>query len=178
MHFSEFDFNCARGILETYHPEVLKEVKEVIAQLAIPLGRGHRPTPSKRILDAFKRRGWERETKIENLRFDLFRPAERDAAEVPLTDPQDAGRPTRRAARGVAAEVQLTDPQDCYNDLLKFLVARDADLIDLGIEVVYDDSVRGNNLPRLSTLRDVLERFRATLHCPVWVIGLREGEMR
>jgi len=57
-------------------------------------------------------------------------------------------------------------------------LARDADLIDLGIEVVYDDSVRGNNLPRLSTLRDVLERFRATLHCPVWVIGLREGEMR
>jgi hypothetical protein len=41
--------------------------------------------------------------------------------------------------------------------------------------VVYDDTVGGRNLPRLSKVQRDLEVYRSVLACPVWVVGLREG---
>ncbi|MDT7961570.1 MAG: hypothetical protein RQ971_06865 [Armatimonadota bacterium] len=41
--------------------------------------------------------------------------------------------------------------------------------------VVYDDSVGGRNIPRLSKVQRDLEVYRSVLACPVWAIGLREG---
>jgi hypothetical protein len=40
---------------------------------------------------------------------------------------------------------------------------------------VYDDTVQGRDLPRLSKVQRDLEVYRSALACPVWVVGLREG---
>lgn len=68
----------------------------------------------------------------------------------------------------VAIEIQLSDPADCYNDFLKFLLAYNLEAIEVGVEIVYDDSVRGHNLPRLSKV----QRDRV-IPCPIWAIGLK-----
>ena len=72
-------------------------------------------------------------------------------------------------------EIHPSDPADCYNDFLKFLLAHNLGLIAVGVEIVYDDSVGGRNLPRLSKVQRDLEVYRSVLACPVWVVGLREG---
>jgi hypothetical protein len=43
----------------------------------------------------------------------------------------------------------------------------------VAVEIVYDDSVKGNNLPRLSKVRRDLEVYRRIIPCPIWVIGLK-----
>jgi hypothetical protein len=63
----------------------------------------------------------------------------------------------------------------CYNDFLKFLLAHNLGLIAVGVEIVYDDAVRGRNLPRLSKVQRDLEVYRSVLACPVWLIGLKEA---
>ena len=75
----------------------------------------------------------------------------------------------------VAVEIQLSDPADCYNDFLKSLLAHNLGLIAVGVEIVYDDTIGGRNLPRLSKAQRDLEVYRSVLACPVWVVGLREG---
>jgi hypothetical protein len=72
-------------------------------------------------------------------------------------------------------EIHPPDPADCYNDFLKFLLAHNLGLIAVGVEIVYDDTVQGRNLPRLSKVQRDLEVYRSVLACPVWVVGLREG---
>jgi hypothetical protein len=48
-------------------------------------------------------------------------------------------------------------------------------LIAVGVEIVYDDMVQGKNIPRLSKVQRDLEVYRSVLVCPVWVVGLKEG---
>jgi hypothetical protein len=72
-------------------------------------------------------------------------------------------------------EIHPSDPADCYNGFLKFLLAHNLGLIAVGVEIVYDDSVGGRNIPRLSKVQRDLEVYRSVLACPVWVVGLREG---
>lgn len=73
----------------------------------------------------------------------------------------------------IAVEIQLSDPADCYNDYLKFLLAYNVERIEVGIEIVYDDSIIGKNLPKLSKVKNDLNIFRRIQSCPIWVIGLK-----
>jgi hypothetical protein len=44
----------------------------------------------------------------------------------------------------------------------------------VGVEIVYDDTV-GAEPPALSKVQRDLEVYRSVLVCPVWVVGLKEG---
>jgi histone acetyltransferase (RNA polymerase elongator complex component) len=151
MNWTEYDFKHATLILDDMN--IKGEIERVLRSVTTPLGRHIRPTPSKVITDAFLQHGWEPEYQVSersgNLRFDLYK-------------------------NGVAIEIQLTDPADCYNDYLKFLLAYNLERIEIGVEIVYDESVKGNNLPKLQRAANDLNIFRRVISCPTWVIGLKE----
>ncbi|MCS7224057.1 MAG: hypothetical protein NZ959_05815 [Armatimonadetes bacterium] len=153
LKYSQYDFKFAKTILNTHFPNLLKEIKRAIGELKTPLGRNVRPTPSKVLEQIFETKGWIRQQPVTpnhpHLLFDLKKDR-------------------------VAVEIQLTDPSDCYNDFLKFLLAYNLEGIDVAVEIVYDDSIRGNNLPHISTVKNALEVYRTIIPCPIWVIGLKE----
>ncbi|WP_448601387.1 BglII/BstYI family type II restriction endonuclease [Thermoflexus hugenholtzii] len=159
MGYSEHDFKYAKTILSQHFPEFIDEIEDSIRQLQdlissgkTKLGRGTRPTPAQILEELLARKGWQRQQPVtpqhKHLKFDLKK-----------------GK--------VAIEIQLSDPSDCYNDFLKFLLAYNFEVIDVAVEIVYDDSVRGKNLPRLSKVKRDLQTYRPVLPCPIWVIGLR-----
>lgn len=152
MSYSEYDFKYALTILKEHFPQHLQEIIDAITSLNTRLGRGVRPTPAQQLAELLVRRGWQREQPVtpnhSHLRFDLKKDK-------------------------VAVEIQLSDPADCYNDFLKFLLAYNLEVIDVAVEIVYDDAVQGKNLPHLSKVQRDLEVYRRVLPCPVWVIGLK-----
>jgi hypothetical protein len=159
MGYSEYDFKFAKTILSQHFPEFIDEIEDSIRQLQYllslgktKLGRGARPTPAQILEELLAQKGWQRQQPVtpqhKHLKFDLKKSK-------------------------VAIEIQLSDPSDCYNDFLKFLLASNLDVIDVAVEIVYDDSIKGKNLPHLSKVRRDLETYRHVLPCPVWVIGLR-----
>ena len=154
MSYSDYSFKFAKTILQQHFQEQYEDILLAVGALNTPLGRGVRPTPAETLAELLHQRGWQREQPVTPnhtyLRFDLKKGE-------------------------VAVEIQLSDPADCYNDFLKFLLAHNLGLIDVGVEIVYDDEVRGRNIPRLSKVQRDLEVYRSVLACPVWVIGLREG---
>jgi len=152
MNWTEFDFKHATLILH----DLLKmknEIEAILQSVDTRLGRNIRPTPSRVLTDAFIKQGWQTEYQVSersgNLRFDLYKNA-------------------------VAIEIQLTDPADCYNDYLKFLLAYNLERIEVGVEIVYDESVQGNNLPKIQRATNDSNIFRRVISCPIWVIGLKE----
>ncbi len=151
MNWSEFDFKHATLILHDL--EMKMEIEAILQSVDTRLGRNIRPTPSRVLTEAFLKQGWQTEYQVSersgNLRFDLYK-------------------------NGVAIEIQLTDPADCYNDYLKFLLAYNVERVEVGVEIVYDDSVKGGNLPKLTKVQNDLGIFRRLISCPIWVIGLRE----
>ncbi len=152
MGYSEYDFKFAKTILHQHFPQQMQEILGAIAQLQVPLGRGVRPTPAQQLETLLASLGWQRQQLVTpnhtHLRFDLKKDK-------------------------VAVEIQLSDPADCYNDFLKFLLAYNLEVIDVAVEIFYDDSVQGRNLPHLSKVQRDLEVYRRVLPCPIWVIGLR-----
>lgn len=153
MNYTEYDFKCAKKILQQHFAQHLQEIQGAIGDLNTDLGRHLRPTPSEILADIFcKQYGWLSEQPVtpnhRHLRFDLTKDK-------------------------VAVEIQLTDPSDCYNDFLKFLLAYNLGAIDVAVEIVYDDSVSGTNLPHLSKAMQILTDYRGVIACPIWVIGLK-----
>lgn len=148
MNYSDYDFKYAKLLL--HEMEMLKEIETILRNVSTKLGRNIRPTPAKVLQEAFIKQGWNKEYSIPDtfLRFDLYK-------------------------NKVAIEIELTDPADCYNDYLKFLLGYNSGLIEVGIEIVYDDTVSGENLPKLSKVRNDLTIFRRIIPCPIWVIGLK-----
>lgn len=151
VKYKEYDFKFAKTILQQHFPQLLTEIDAAVATLNTPLGRGVRPTPAAALEQIFRQCGWLSQQPISpnhpHLRFDLKKDR-------------------------VAVEIQLTDPSDCYNDFLKFLLAYNLEMIDVAVEIVYDDSVRGRNLPHLSKARQILQDYWRIIPCPIWVIGL------
>jgi hypothetical protein len=154
VSYSEYSFKFAKTILQQHFREQYEDILLAIGALNTPLGRGTRPTPAEALAGLLCARSWQREQPVTpshtHLRFDLKKGE-------------------------VAVEIQLSDPADCYNDLLKFLLAHNLGLIAVGVEIVYDDAIRGRNIPRLSKVQRDLEIYRSVLGCPVWVIGLKEA---
>jgi len=155
MGYSDYDFKFAKTILRQHFPHLMDEIEAAISELqaqGVPLGRGVRPTPAQVLENLLAQKDWQRQQPVTpnhpHLRFDLKKGE-------------------------VAVEIQLSDPADCYNDFLKFLLAYNLGVIEVAVEIVYDDSVRGNNLPHLSKVRRDLEVYRCIISCPIWVIGLK-----
>ncbi len=153
MRYTDYDFKFAKTILQQHFPHLMREIEAAVAELNTPLGRGVRPTPAKVLEDLLVSKGWQRQQPVTpnhpHLRFDLIKDK-------------------------VAVEIQLSDPADCYNDFLKFLLAYNLEVIEVAVEIVYDDSVKGQNLPHLGKVRRDLEVYRRVIPCPIWVIGLRQ----
>lgn len=154
MTYSEYDFKFAKTILKEHHPVCYADFEEVLTELRSPLGRNISPTPARLLEEALSGKSWQSQATVTprsgRLRFDLIKDK-------------------------VAAEIQLADPSDCYNDYLKFLLAYNLELIDVAIEIVYDDSIRGSNIPRLSKVVRDLQLYRRIIPCPIWVIGLKQA---
>lgn len=158
MLYSEFDFKHGRTILQHHFPDIYAEIQAILDAFDHPLGRHVKPTASARLQEAFEQAGWLREQQVTpeapHLKYDLTK-----------------GR--------IAVEIQLNDASDCYNDYLKFLLGYDWDLVEVGIEVVYDDTMRGlnfNNVPKIGKIISDLTIYRRILSCPMWVIGLKRDD--
>jgi histone acetyltransferase (RNA polymerase elongator complex component) len=151
MNYSDYDFKFAKLILQEMRMQ--SEIRDVLKTVNMSLGRNVKPTPSQILQRAFIEKGWSSEYKVSekasHLRFDLYK-------------------------NKVAIEIQLTDPSDCYNDYMKFLLAYNVEKIEVGVEIVYDRTVVGNNLPKLEKVKSDLQIYRRVLSCPIWVIGLKE----
>jgi hypothetical protein len=154
MIYSDYDFKFAKTILEQHFADHLREIEDAVHELSSPLGRNVTPTAAKVLEQLLVERNWQSQqavtTQESRLKFDLLK-----------------GK--------VAVEIQTADPSDCFNDYLKFLLAYNLELIEVGVEIVYHDSVKGNNIPRLSKVRRDLELYRRVLPCPIWVVGLRQA---
>ena len=150
MDYTDWDFKFAKLIL--HEMEIRKEIEDILKAIDVRLGRKVRPSPSKTIQKIFAENGWQTEypviEKSSHLRFDLYK-------------------------NKVAIEIQLTDPADCYNDYLKFLLAYNLERIEAGIEIVYDQTVEGKNLPKLGKVKTDLDIYRRIIPCPIWVVGLK-----
>ncbi|MCX7926348.1 MAG: hypothetical protein N2554_11155 [Fimbriimonadales bacterium] len=155
MRYTEYDFKFAKTILQQHFPEQFEDIQGAIAQLDTRLGRAVRPTPAKLLAKLLRQRGWQHEQhptpECPQLRFDLQK-------------------------ERVAVEIQMSDRADCYNDFLKFLLAYNQGSIDVGVEIVYDDTVNGRNIPRISVVKRDLETYRQIFACPIWLIGLKESD--
>ncbi|MBC8526223.1 MAG: hypothetical protein ISS28_07280 [Candidatus Cloacimonetes bacterium] len=151
MNYTDWDFKFAKLIL--HEMEIRKEIEDILKTINVKLGRKVRPSPSKVIQQTFAENGWQTEYQVTKkssyLRFDLYK-------------------------NKVAIEIQLADPSDCYNDYLKFLLAYNVERIEVGIEIVYDRTVEGKNLPKLEKVKNDLDIYRRVIPCPIWVIGLKE----
>lgn len=152
--YSEYDFKFAKTILMEHYPVCFQDLGEAISELRTPLGRNIKPTPAQLLEEILVTKGWARQQRVTprsgNLKFDLMKDK-------------------------VAVEIQLADPSDCYNDYLKFLLAYNLESVDVAVEIVYDNSVRGNNIPRLNKVVRDLDIYRRVLPSPLWVVGLKEG---
>jgi len=150
MDYSEYDFKYATLILHDL--EMKREIQEVLRRANFQLGRNVSPSPTASLKEIFVQRGWETEYQVTQdspyLRFDLFK-------------------------NKVAIEIETTDPADCYNDYLKFLLGYNTGRIEVGVEIVYDDDIRGANLPKISKVQKDLAIFRRVIPCPIWIIGLK-----
>lgn len=151
MDYSEYEFKFAKAIL--HEIEMLRDIDSILREANIKLGRNVSPSPSRALTKLFEINNWVREYSVTDrssrLRFDLFK-------------------------NNVAIEIQLTDPSDCYNDYLKFLLAYNHERIEVGVEIVYDNTVRGSSLPYINRVINDLEIYRRVIPCPIWVIGLKE----
>ncbi|MFN3974159.1 MAG: BglII/BstYI family type II restriction endonuclease [Dehalococcoidia bacterium] len=108
MNFQGYD------ILRSEYPHYYSDIVDVIGSFQGPLGRGVPPPPAKAMQDLFVAKGWGKEAPVASgkaLKFDL-----------------------RKGP--IAVEIQLANPADCYNDLLKFLLAYNLEVIEVGVEVV------------------------------------------
>lgn len=158
MNFQSYDFKHACLILRSEYPSYYSDIVDAIGSFQGPIGRGVSPHPAKAIQDRFVAKGWEKEAPVASgkaLKFDV-----------------------RKGP--IAVEIQLADPADCYNDILKFLLAYNLEVIEVGVEVVYADGVRlaGRNLPRLSVVQRALETYRRILACPILGHRYRSGAVK
>lgn len=155
MHYIDWDFKFAKLIL--HEMEIRKEIEEILLSTNIRLGRNVKPSPSQILQRAFIEKGWQKEYQVTDkspyLKFDLYK-------------------------NKVAIEIQLTDPADCYNDYLKFLLGYNIERVEVGVEIVYDQTVEGKNLPRLEKVKNDLNIYRRVIPCPIWVIGLERKIIR
>ena len=150
MNYVDYDFKFAKLIL--HEMEIRKEIEDILKTTNLKLGRNVKPSPSKVLQEAFAKNGWQIEYQVteksSHLKFDLYK-------------------------KKAAIEVQLTDPSDCYNDYLKFLLAYNVGRIEVGIEIVYERTVEGKNLPKIEKVKNDLDIYRRVIPCPIWVIGLK-----
>ncbi len=151
MKYSQFDYRFARTILTAHHGGAVKDIETVLEDAHIRLGRGHRPTPSHVLQAELKRRGWHTEKKVGDteLRFDGFKDR-------------------------VGVEIETTDPSDVINECMKFRKADSAGELDVGVLIVYDDSIRGDNIPTLTAAKNSLLTYSELIPTPIWMIGLKE----
>ncbi|MGQ9706375.1 MAG: BglII/BstYI family type II restriction endonuclease [bacterium] len=150
MEFIDYDFKFSKTILHDL--EMSKEIEHIIKTTNLKLGRKIRPTPSKILQKAFLDSGWKKEKIViegQFLRFDLYK-------------------------NKIAIEIELTDPSDCYNAYLKFLLGYNHGIMEVGVIIVYDNSIEGDNLPKLCKVINDLEIYRRVIPCPIWVIGLKQ----
>ena len=155
MKFSKHNFRFAEEILNS-KIALKTEIENIINGLNIdPLGKDER-SPHKVIKKAFLDRGWSDEQPISQrskMRFDLYK-------------------------ERIGIEVETSHIIHTYKDFLKFLVAFNDGKIDVGVEVVYDDSfVRKHGLgydkPTIGKVkRDLETLFRPIIPIPIYVIGL------
>ena len=132
------------------------EIENIINALEIdPLGKDER-SPHKVIKKTFLEKGWSDEQQISQrskMRFDLYK-------------------------ERIGIEIETSHIIHTYKDFLKFLVAFNDGNIDVGVEVVYDDSfVKKYNLPPArptigKVKRDLETLFRPIIPVPIYVIGL------
>jgi hypothetical protein len=150
LKFSEHDHKFAKLILSEIYPEIKEEIRGIITALNIPLGRGYKTTPSKVLQKEFERKGWVYEASVgqTELQFDCLK-------------------------EKVAIEIETTDPGDIINDFLKFQIAALSNQIDVGVLIVYDDSIKGKNIPHVKDVEKRLEAFSVLIQVPIWVIGLK-----
>jgi len=155
LRYSWHNFRFAEEILNS-KLALKKEIEDIINQLDVdPFGKGA-ASPHRVIKEAFLRRGWSDEERIScrtRMRFDLYK-------------------------ERIGIEIETSHIIHTYKDFLKFLVAFNDGKIDVGVEIVYDDSfIRRHNLrparPRMSKVRNDLETlFRPIIPVPIFVIGL------
>ena len=132
------------------------EIENIINGLEIdPLGKNER-APHKVVKKAFLDKGWSDEQQISQrskMRFDLYK-------------------------ERIGIEVETSHIIHTYKDFLKFLVAFNDGNIDVGVEVVYDDSFvkkhgLGHDKPTIGKVKSDLETlFRPIIPVPIFVIGL------
>ncbi len=154
MIYSQFDFKHGRTILEQHFPEISEEIRALLGSFNHELGRRVIPTASSVLQSVFEQFSWTKEHQVTpdapHLKYDL--------------------------AKGkVVVEIQLNDASDCYNDYLKFLLGYNLGRVEVGVEIVYDDTMMGerfNNVPKIGKVQSDLTIYRRVLPCPMWVIGL------
>lgn len=151
MNYSEFDYRFAKTILQAHHPAPFHDIQAILETTPMKLGRGHRPTPSQILQRELESRGWAIEETVASteFRFDAFKDR-------------------------VAVEIETTDPADVINEYLKFQKADSRGQLDVGVLIVYDDSIKGDNLPTLNAARKGLLSFSNFISTPLWIIGLRD----
>jgi len=155
LKFSKYNFRFAEEILNS-KIALKTEIENILNGLNIdPLGKGER-SPHKTIKGAFLDRSWSDEQLISQrskMKFDLYK-------------------------ERIGIEIETSHIIHTYKDFLKFLVAFNDGNIDVGVEVVYDNSfVKKYNLPPARPTIDKVKRdletlFRPIIPVPIYVIGL------
>lgn len=155
MRYSKYNFRFADEILNS-KIALKTEIEDIIRRLILdPFGKG-KNSPHKVIKNAFIQNNWSAEATISNrtrMRFDLYK-------------------------ERIGIEIETSHIIHTYKDFLKFLVAFNDGKIDVGVEIVYDDSfVRryglGHDKPTIGKVKKDLETlFRPIIPVPIFVMGL------
>lgn len=164
MRYNEYSYRHGKELLQTLHPEIVKEIESLLKELPpYPHGKEKKKTAKTYLANAFIEKGWTTEDKV-NLGTD-----KKDYVDI--------------YKNKIAIEMEFSRFEMFFRDFFRFMLLYQKKQIDAGIILTLDDmayeqwgsGVKSYHSARASfqRVRDFLEgQYSTIVIVPIWCIGI------
>jgi hypothetical protein len=162
VRYRTFEFRHAEAVLNA-NLRLRREIDRVLGELSLPSNGHTNPSDTtsahRQIQAAFLKRGWQAEVLVSARTrrrhfFDLYK-------------------------ERVAVEIEISSRDRLFRDYLRFLLAELDGRIDLGILILFDETLRSHHpaglrqhVPRLEDVVDDLRSLRSIVGVPIWAVAI------
>jgi hypothetical protein len=154
MNFSTYNYRFAEEILNS-KLHIKREIENIIKETQLKIGeKGNQ----KLLQQKFKEYGWEIEPSIIQ-----------DSSDIRTRMKMDCIK------ERVGVEIEFAHHVHVYHEWLKFLVAYEQNIVDVAVQILYDDSVKHKpNAPLIKKASRELESFfKSVITIPIYIIGIK-----
>jgi hypothetical protein len=164
MRFNEYSHRHGQELLQVLHPDILKEVRAILDELApFPHGAEKGKTAKDYLVEAFLARGWESEARAD------FGTDKTDALDL--------------CKWKVAIEMEFSRFEMFFRDFFRFMLLFERKEIDVGVMITLDEmayqrwrgGVKSYKAARasLQKLVDFLRGdYSSIVRVPIWCVGI------